>query len=69
MKILDTNILIYAAEEPYKKTLAPYITNRINGVSSISKVETLGFWKITPEQIEWFNSIFQVLEVFPVTIW
>ena len=66
MKILDTNILIYAAEEPYKKILASYVTNPANGVSSISQVEALGFWKITPEQIKWFNSIFTVLRVFPV---
>jgi len=66
MKLLDTNILIYAAQPPFKSVLAPYILDRNNAVSAICQVETLGYWKITAEQVRWFRSLFQILKVLPV---
>lgn len=66
MKILDSNILIYAGEPPYKALLSPYIKDRKNAFSVISSVETLGFVGITPQQIYYFESIFLLLQALPV---
>lgn len=66
MKLLDSNILIYAAEPPYKMLLAPYVKDRANAFSVISRVETLGFVGITSPQINYFESIFLLLHALPV---
>ena len=66
MKLLDSNILIYAAEPPYKALLAAYVKDRANSFSVISRIETLGFVGITSPQIHYFESIFLLLNALPV---
>lgn len=66
MKLLYTNILIYAAETQYSMLLLPYVTDPDNIVSVISKVETLGFHRITPAQIRYFENLFKILKTAPV---
>jgi toxin FitB len=67
MKILDTNILIYSGESAHSSLLLPYVTNKDYAFSAISKVETLGFSKITAAQIRYFDTIFLLLNALPVT--
>ena len=66
MPLLDTNILIYSGQAQFASVLIPFVTNRNNFVSAISLVETLGFQRITPAQIVYFESIFRVLQIAPV---
>ena len=66
MKLLDTNILIYSGEDQYSTLLLPYVIDSNNMVSSISKIETLGFSRITANQIHFFNNIFQLIDVLAV---
>jgi toxin FitB len=61
MKILDTNILIYSGESQYANLLLPYVTDSENTISAISKVETLGFSRITPSQITFFKNVFKIV--------
>lgn len=66
MKLIDSNILIYAGEQRYAPALLPYVTDPSNCSSAISRVETLGFSRITPQQIIFFESLFTILKVLPV---
>ncbi len=66
MPLLDSNILIYSGEAQFSSLLLPYITDPANVVSAISIVETLGYYKITPEQILYFESLFKILKVIPI---
>jgi toxin FitB len=67
MKILDTNILIYSGDSVHAPLLLPYVLDKNNAFSTISKVETLRFSRITLAQVTYFESVFQVLNSLPVT--
>lgn len=62
MKLIDSNILIYAGEAEFAPLLLPFVTNSDNFVSIVSLVETLGFHKITPAQINFFENTFKILQ-------
>ncbi len=66
MKLLDTNILIYSGDPAYSGFLTSLVTDPSNVVSAITKVETLGFHRITPAQTVYFESLFKILRVLPV---
>jgi hypothetical protein len=51
MALIDTNILIYSGQAQFASILIPFVTDRNNFASVISIVETLGFQRITPQQI------------------
>lgn len=65
MQLLDSNILIYSGEAEHQSKLLPYVTNPTNAVSLVSRVETLGYSRITPAQIRYFQNLFKVLLVLP----
>jgi predicted nucleic acid-binding protein len=66
MILLDSNIIIYSGMVQYS-----YLRNLLEQsnilVSIISKLEVLGYHKITPEQILYFDAIFRVVENAPVS--
>lgn len=66
MKLIDTNILIYSGEELYAPVLLPFVTDTANCVSIITHVETLGFHRITPLQVQYFESLFLLLQTIPM---
>lgn len=68
MKLIDTNILIYSAELSYSSILLPFITAPNNKVSVISRVEALGFHKITKTQRDYFNIVFSILQSISIEI-
>lgn len=65
MMLLDSNIIIYAAlnDDP----LIDFIGANSPFVSDISRVEVLGFQKITDEEIKYFNSFFESTTLLAVT--
>jgi len=65
MFLLDSNILIYA-NNPVYSNIKHYTNDLNNAVSIITKLEVLGFTKITEEQKEYFNSIFCILNVYSI---
>ena len=67
MKLLDTNILIYSGEADFASLLLSYVTDEQNIVSIITKVETLGFSRITMAQVSFFESIFELLTIEPIS--
>jgi predicted nucleic acid-binding protein len=61
MILLDSNILIYSAEEEYKYLRELY---KDGAVSEISRLEVLGYHRITSKQVKYFDSIYQVVTIF-----
>ena len=66
MKLLDSNIVIYSAKKEYSFLKKLFKEENIF-VSEITRLEVLGFHKITSEQREYFNSVFSVLTVLPIS--
>ena len=66
MILVDTNILIYSAKPEYKHLRVLFKQKNV-GVSIISKLEVLGYHKITSLQINYFNAIFQLVTIFSIT--
>jgi len=63
--LLDSNIIIYAAEPGYD-SVRHFISQQKPIVSVISKVEVLGYHRLTPENKEKLEKLFKVLPVLPV---
>ena len=66
MILIDSNILIYAATEQHK-SLRNLLKNPESCCSIISKLEVLGYPKITLEQTKYFEAMFQLLDILPIT--
>ena len=66
MIVLDTNILLYSADHKYKH-LRNLFKQADTAVSIISKLEVLGYHKITSKQIDYFETIFKVIDIIPIT--
>ena len=64
--LLDSNVLIYAAEPGYEAVRA-FIANNQPIVSVISKVEVLGYHRLTSKQKQRLERLFAVLPILPVT--
>jgi predicted nucleic acid-binding protein len=64
--LLDSNIIIYSAEEQYAY-LRTYVKGRENMVSAISKIEVLGFTGLTRLDREYFEAVFQLMKLLPVS--
>ena len=64
--LLDSNILIYAAEPGYDN-VRQLIAEIEPVVSAISKVEVLGYHKLNDDQRARLEQLFRLLPVLPVT--
>lgn len=65
MKLIDSNILIHAAKPEHAK-LKRMLQSGDVAVSHISRLEVLGFHKITEEQTLFFTAIFSIVKIFEV---
>lgn len=65
MVCIDSNILIYSAH-PNKQWLRKWLSQQKLAVSSISKIEVLGYHKITAHEIRWTNHYFSICEILPL---
>jgi predicted nucleic acid-binding protein len=66
MILLDSNILIYSASDKYKY-LRDLVKRPDATCSIISKIEVLGYHKITAEQIIYFDAIFNMIHTSPLS--
>jgi predicted nucleic acid-binding protein len=66
MILIDSNILIYSAEEAFSY-LRKLFQKTGAVVSIISKLEVLGYHKITPKQIIYFDAVFKLTTNLPIT--
>ena len=60
MKLIDTNLIIYAAQPPYR-WLLPLITTADCHFATVSKIEVLGFKGILPPEETFFRTYFSAL--------
>ena len=66
MRLADSNILIYAAKPEY-----PFLKELLGqddiAVSELTKLEVLGFRNLTEEAEEYFNAVFSLVTVLPIS--
>jgi predicted nucleic acid-binding protein len=65
MRLLDSNLIIYAAQDEYA-WLRTLIVDEQSGVSLISKLEVLGYRHLTVEDKTYFESVFRIAKVYPI---
>ncbi|GAB3640977.1 type II toxin-antitoxin system VapC family toxin [Spirosoma arcticum] len=66
MRLLDFNLLIYSAQDEYK-FLRSLIRDRQTYLSAASKVETLGYHKLSTDERLYFEDIFKSATVLSIT--
>ena len=66
MMLLDSNIIIYAAQ-PEHAALRVVIAEHSPAVSAVSQVEVLGYHRLRESDREAFESFFAVAEVLPIS--
>lgn len=66
MKLIDSNIIIYSALDDYRY-LRPILKSPDSYASYISYVEVLGYHQLTENERRYFNSVFSVLKLLPVS--
>ena len=66
MKLLDSNIIIYSARKDFAFLRMIFKESNIF-ISDITRLEVLGFHLITSEQEKYFNSVFSVVNVIPIS--
>ena len=64
--LLDSNIVIYAAEPNYEH-VRRFIAHKKPVVSVINKVEVLGYYKLTPENQQKLEKLFQILPILSIS--
>ena len=66
MKLLDSNIFIYAASGAHDY-LHSFLEDEKNACSIIACIEVLGFPRLKPDEKEFYLSAFEALNVIPLT--
>lgn len=65
MRILDSNLIIYAAKDEYTQ-LRSLILDTATCVSIISKLEALGYRFLTTDDKIYLEGVFQMTKVIPI---
>jgi toxin FitB len=66
MKIVDSNLVIYSAQNNYRQ-LRPLLAMSDMFISVVTKVETLGYHKLLAEDRSYFETLLATKELMPVT--
>lgn len=66
MMLIDSNIIIYAAQ-PANTALREFITQHAPAVSAVSYVEVLGYHRLTEEERQHFEAFFAAASVLPLS--
>lgn len=66
MILLDSNIIIYSASEKHSYLKKLYKEEDVFA-SNISRLEVLGYHKITKTQQIYFNTLFSVINTIPIS--
>lgn len=66
MRILDSNLLIYSAQEEFS-FLRPLIRDKETYLSAVSKIETLGYSKLSADERQYFEDVFTSSTVLVVS--
>jgi toxin FitB len=66
MKLIDTNLIIYAAQPDFR-WLLPLITTPECHFATVTKIEVLGFKEILPPEEQFFRTYFSALSALDLT--
>ncbi len=66
MMLLDSNIIIYAAQ-PENEFLREFIAENSPFVSALSRLEVLGYHQINDEDKTYFEEFFNASQILPVS--
>lgn len=66
MMLIDSNIIIYAAQ-PTHEALRQFIAQNTPAVSAVSYVEVLGYHRLTDEERQHFEVFFAAAPVLPLS--
>ncbi|HQU92146.1 MAG TPA: type II toxin-antitoxin system VapC family toxin [Pyrinomonadaceae bacterium] len=64
--LLDSNIIIYSALEEHED-LREFIEGISPSASEISRIEVLGFHKLSPDAGDFFTALFETFDMFPIS--
>lgn len=64
--LIDSNIIIYSAQ-PEHDHLRQFIAKHTPAVSAISRVEVLGYHRLTAQARQWFEEFFAAATVLPLS--
>lgn len=67
MKLLDSNILIYAPQPAYAHLL-PLLVDPTCYVSEITRLEVLGFHRLNSQEKAYYERVFRHKVVLPITV-
>ncbi|GAB3691685.1 hypothetical protein GCM10027592_09900 [Spirosoma flavus] len=66
MRILDSNLLIYSAQDRFI-FLRVLLEAEHTYLSAVSKVETLGYSRLNNDERSYFEDVFKIASVIPIT--
>lgn len=66
MILLDSNVIIYAAQPEFNQ-LRKWLRNQSFAVSQLSRLEVLGYHRITDDELAWFAAFFNSVRIFPIS--
>lgn len=66
MRLLDSNIIIYSANPDFS-FIRTYISQAKSFVASVSLIEVLGYSKLDANDKKYFNAVFKLIPVIPLT--
>ncbi|MDD3773321.1 MAG: hypothetical protein PHC38_11800, partial [Weeksellaceae bacterium] len=66
MRLVDSNILIFAAK-PEHPELKELLEQNDIAVSELTRLEVLGFPNLTQEAEDFFQAIFSIVTVLPIS--
>jgi len=67
MRLLDSNILIYASKVEYEDILLPLVVDPESLVSEITRLESLGYRGLHPMEKDYLESVFKKKSPLPIT--
>ena len=65
MKLLDSNILIYAPQPSFSH-LRPLLTDTYSAVSEMAILEVLGYHQLTAAEKLYFETLFNNIKIIPI---
>ncbi len=66
MRLFDSNLIIYSASDKYEQ-IRLLIAEPDVAVSTITKVEALGYHKLPEDDRDYFVALFRTVNIMPVT--
>ena len=64
--LLDSNIIIYAFDPAYAK-VAAFLRGKSVQISIVTKIEVMGFWRLTDDEYQIFATFFAELDTIDLS--